>query len=287
MKQLVDIFESIFDKNKDHLENHIIFDDPNSAFNKEWAVQISPENAHKFNIENNILHIGGEYINDTSTIYIDCKIPLTDYFSSIRGIYTKGNLQINGKKLDPSILGLTISAHGHINLQNILKINNINFKGESNSIISLYHCGILENCTMNGIKTLYLDTIRINMFKNCNAPDLTKIFIEKSGLFKRGWPKLEKLIDWNQLVPPTNLRTRQTISLNPQSLSKIASILKYSTKYSWGRVIEIPTVVPCNKIVEYLFPGCNFPKLSMIRVVDDIIVLKIHPISNLIKIYKK
>lgn len=288
MRPLTNIFEGIFSQGEGDVLDHGIILNPDSAFNKEWALQVRPENLRLFDIKDRLLHIGGENIKRTTLVFIDCEKPLTNYLSSVEGIYTGGVLQISGKKLDPTMLGSVISAYQYISLQNISKINSIHFKGKSNTTLSLDNCGILDDCTLDNITDFScLNPSQINVFKKCNAPDLIYIFMQGHDLFKNGWSEFEKLVDWDQLIPPTNLRTDQLVSLNPKSLSKIASILKYSTRYSWGRKIEIPMVVQYGEIIKHLFPGCKFPSLTDIRISDNNVILDIRPDNNLVKMYKK
>lgn len=288
MRQLTNIFEGIFSQGEGDVLDHGIILNPDSAFNKEWALQVRPENLRLFDIKDRLLHIGGENIKRTTLVFIDCEKPLTNYLSSVEGIYTGGVLQISGKKLDPTMLGPVISAYRYISLQNISKINSIHFGGKLNTTLSLDNCGILDDCTLDNITDFScLNPLQINVFKKCNAPDLIYIFMQGHDLFKNGWSGFEKLVDWDQLVPPTNLQTDQLVSLNPKSLSKIASILKYSTKYSWGRKIEIPMVVQYGEIIKHLFPGCKFPSLTDIRISDNNVILDIRPDNNSVKMYKK
>lgn len=288
MRQLTNIFEGIFSQGEGDVLDHGIILNPDSAFNKEWALQVRPENLRLFDIKDRLLHIGGENIKRTTLVFIDCEKPLTNYLSSVEGIYTGGVLQISGKKLDPTMLGPVISAYRYISLQNISKINSIHFGGKLNTTLSLDNCGILDDCTLDNITDFScLNPLQINVFKKCNAPDLIYIFMQGHDLFKNGWSEFEKLVDWDQLIPPTNLRANQPISLNPKSLSKIASILKYSTKYSWGRKIEIPMVVQYGEIIKHLFPGCKFPSLTDIRISDNNVILDIRPDNNSVKMYKK
>ena len=288
MRQLTNIFEGIFSQSEDAVVDHGIILDPNSVFNKEWVLQVRPENLRLFDIKDKLLCIGGENARKFDAIIINCEKPLTNYLSSIEGIYTGGILQISGKKLDPTMLGPVISAYQYISLQNISKINNIHFGGKLNTTLSLDNCGVLDNCTLDNITDFScLNPLQINVFKKCNAPNLIYIFIQGHDLFKNGWSGFEKLVDWNQLIPPTNLRTDQPVSLNPKSLSKIASILKYSTKYSWGRSIEIPMAAQYGEIIKRLFPGCKFPSLTNIRISDNNVILSIKPNNNLVVMYKK
>lgn len=288
MRSITNIFEGIFNQREDAVLDHGIISDPNSVFNKEWALQVRPENLRLFNIKDKLLCIGGENVRKFDTISINCEKPLTNYLSSIEGIYVGGILQIFGKKLDPTMLGPVISAYRYISLQNISKINNIHFKGKLNTTLSLDNCGVLDDCTLDDITDFScLNPSQIDVFKKCNAPNLIYIFMQGHDLFKNGWPEFEKLVDWDQLVPPTNLQTDQPISLNPKSLSKIASILKYSTKYSWGRTIKIPMAVQYSEIIKHLFPRCKFPNLTNMRISDNNVILDIRPDNNLTVMYKK
>lgn len=288
MKSIANIFEGIFNQREDAVLDHGIILDPNSIFNKEWALQVRPENLRLFDIKDKLLCIGGENVRKFDAIIINCEKPLTNYLSSIEGIYTGGILQISGKKLDPTMLGTVISAYRYISLQNISKINSIHFKGKLNTTLSLDNCGVLDDCTLDDITEFsYLNAKRINTFKKCSAPDLIYIYMQGQDIFKNGWPEFEKLVDWDQLVPPTNLQMNRPVSLNPKNLSKIASILKYPTKYSWGRAIEIPMTVRYGEIIKYLFPGCSFPSLTDIRINDNNVMLDIRPGNNLVKMYKK
>lgn len=288
MRTLVNIFEGIFNQREDTVRDQGIILTPNSAFNKEWALQVRPERLRLFDIKNKLLYIGGENIGKFDTISINCEKPLINYLSSVEGIYAGCILQIFSKKLDPTMLGPVISAYQYIILQNISKINSVHFKGKLNTTLSLYNCGVLYDCTLDNVTDFScLNPSQINVFKKCNAPDLIYIFIQGQDLFKNGWPEFEQLINWDQLIPPTNLRTDRSISLNPKSLSKIASILKYSTRYSWGRAIEIPMAAQYSEIIKHLFPGCNFPSLTNIRISDNNVVLDIKQNNNLVVMYKK
>lgn len=287
MKSIASIFEGIFDQNTDRLENRAMLDDPNSEFSKEWGSQVFVSHPHsndfkKFEISDNLLIIGDDTIDMRDTVTVYHKYPLTKYLPDIGGIRTNGalNIHMRGHSLTPDIFGGTISSYMYIYIDGLSSIHDMQFEGNAigdiNKKMDIYDCINFSNCIFDGITQIGINHVpQISNFTKCKSDTLLRMSIEGDDIFKNQWPEFENLVDYNALDLPVNGQTGKQISTRIMNLPKMANIVKYCTKYTWGNHKAIPLNVSGQNIVKKLFPGCHFPCLENIAVIGQYASLNI------------
>lgn len=293
MKWLTNIFEGIFDQNTDQLENRVMLDDPDSTFNKEWGSRVSIFQMHsndfkKFEISDNLLDIGVGIFNTNDTVSIYYKHPLTKYLPDIGGIRANCALCIHMGcyPLTPNIFGPIISSYRFIHVGGANSIHGIQFKEYADKDIykklEVLDCIDFSNCIFDGITRIKIDRApQISKFTKCKSDTLFYIDIKGDDVFENSWSEFENLIDYDRLELPVNKQTGKSVSTRILNLPKMASIMKYRRKYSWGNYKEIPLTAGGQNIVKKLFPGCNFPHLESIDITGPYAFLSINIKKNL------
>lgn len=288
MKWLTNIFEGIFDQNTDRLENRAMLDDPNSAFNKEWADQIFTSRFKKFEILDNLLNIGVNTIGNSDPLSINYRYPLLKYLPDINGIHTDGILHIYMRNniLTPDKFGNIISSYQYIYIDKVPSIRDMRFIATAgidiNPRLDVVGCMDFVNCIFDGITGIKIDyATPMSNFIKCKSNTLHRIEVFGNDVFKNSWPEFENLIDYDRLELPVNKQTGKPVSARIMNLPKMASIMKYRHKYSWENYKEIPLTTSGQNIVKKLFPSCNFPHLESINITGSHAFLCINIKKNL------
>lgn len=276
MRSIANIFESIFNQDEKTIEAHASIADKNSPFWTDWASQFSGSQKMEFKANGSTL-----YINSSGLLAFraDLYHPVSNYIPNIQKTVLEKDTSLNlhGGVLDQSFLGKTIRvSNGIILIVDTMQVHNITFQLEKKSL-TCNDCGGFINCKFENVDQLYMANDNYGyQLQDCYSDSVETIFFKGPKVFKSEWKELSDAIDWNAIDPPIDLQKSQPVSLSKKSIPRLASIVKYMSKYSWQGHCDLPLKISGDELIKKLFHGSSFPKLSNIYIKDRDVLLNIN-----------
>lgn len=275
MKNITDIFESIFDMNPDKIENNSAFYDKKSEFNINWVSQFTHHQNVDFQLDNNVLSVASDF----PRIRLDLQIPLSQCLPAIKKIILNSsvNIYMLNKSLDETYLSKTIVFNDTLTIYNASEIKNINLvhSGKYHSI-QFYRCSLIKNCSFSKINRIFVSDLNdMGVFKKCKFEEVENIHLNANDIFGGNYDVLNNLIDWDALRDSINSRHhRKIFAGGGASIYNLVEFIKNSRGADAFKFFIIPSKIQTKDVINHLFPDCEFKKLKQFTINDNDVTLK-------------
>lgn len=240
MKTIANIFEGIFDSNKQTIEKSVMSDyvsqiaqDPDSEFSKIFYLDKTTGV-----YENGVLSLIRPTNIYQCKINIDC--PIKKYIQEVKEIRSETTLEmislserfikeVDGNKLAPIISAQWIKLWAK-NLKNIhLKAG---FSRLNDGQIRIYGPECIENVTLDSQKLIISDIKRVPKFVNVKTPKVRSVLIDLSEAQNVQGSGLDNLIDWDATINALGKELRGIDKWNISKLySEMGGIKSFMTLY--------------------------------------------------------
>lgn len=273
MKTIVNIFEGIFDSNKQTIEKSVMSDyvsqiaqNPDSEFSKIFYLDKTTGG-----YENGILNL----IKPSHSH--QCKIDLTHsikkYMPKIKKIYSKSPIEIinssercigeiNGKeqvsKISAPMIKLWVKNLKNISLESGVTSNVFDE-------LRLYGLEYAENTILDTSELIIYDIDRMPIFKNTRATKVRTFQIDLTSVDSMQDSGLDKLIDWSATISASGINTNQFKKWN---------LVELVNKLGYSKVTDIfydNIQFQRNPVPDKCISGISLPNLNaLIFTTEDI-----------------
>ena len=270
MKGLQSIFEGIFDTTQDSIEASIQCQDRNSKFWKYWVKNniYDPYNKISFDYHDHIL----EVIDKDCTFAVSGNArPILKYFPDLRRLDVRifNFCPEPPTELNPKIFGSTIMS-SHIildtpKIKDMIFINNPD--DQENSTIVINTNTQISNTNFEQ-RQLHISGANYVVFKNCSGLECDQININGRNGSSSWFSIFAKIVDMNYI--PDIRDDGERIS-KERWFRKNIWLFWTSGAYD---CYEAPRLVK-NFKPDMIFPGIKLPNVSLIKLYNDLITIKL------------